>query len=60
MVWVRLAQPAQQALLKSHKISNNTITPRGEIRGEFVVLNGCLWQPTKTIFKKDEEKFAFI
>jgi hypothetical protein len=37
MVWVRLAQPAQQAPLKSHKIPYKTITLRGDIRGEFVI-----------------------
>jgi hypothetical protein len=37
MVWVRLAQPAQQAPLKSHKTAFKTITFRGDIRGEIVL-----------------------
>lgn len=45
MVWVRLAQPAQQAPLKSHKMPDKTITLRGDIRGDIVLLDYGLRKP---------------
>jgi hypothetical protein len=37
MVWVRLAQPAQQAILKLHECCKKTITSSGDIRGDFAI-----------------------
>jgi len=35
MVWVRLAQPAQQAPPESHSDNEKSITLCGDIRGDF-------------------------